>query len=242
MNIAGFLGRYPPFDALAPEHLTGIASSVEIEHFAAGVTILQQGGEPATSLFVIRKGAVALLEDGQLLDLLLEGDLFGQFSLLAHESPALSVRAQEDTLCYLVPADAADAISGSNAGMSFVIGSMRRRINSAIEAAADAPDRRLEPIGTLVRRAVVTTPPDTTVAEAATLMATERVSSLVIPMHDGWAIATDRDLRTKVVAARAGSELPVGEIATFPARTLPAETLAGEALLSMFTEGSITIP
>ncbi|HEY5858768.1 MAG TPA: putative nucleotidyltransferase substrate binding domain-containing protein [Actinomycetota bacterium] len=237
MDIAGFLGRYPPFDALTHEHLAEIAGSVEIEHFAAGVTILQQGGEPATAQYVIRKGAVELLDDGQLLDLLVEGELFGQFSLLAHESPTLTVRAQEDTLCYLVPAEVADAVLGSHAGMAFVIGSMRRRITSAIEAAANAPDRRLTTIGELVRRDVVTTPPSTSVADAAALMAAERVSSLLIPVHEGWAIVTDRDLRTKVVAVRAGSELVVGEIATFPARMLPAQTLAGEALLSMFADG-----
>ncbi len=237
MDIAGFLGRYPPFDALTPEHVAAIGGSVEIEHFAAGVTILQQGGEPATALYVIRKGSAELLDDGQLLDLLVEGELFGQFSLLANESPTLTVRAQEDTLCYLVPADVADPILGSSVGLSFVIGSMRRRITSAIDAGADAPDRRLATIGELVRRAVVTTPPTTSVADAAALMAAERVSSLLIPMPEGWAIVTDRDLRTKVVAARASTEMPVAEIATFPARTLPAQTLAGQALLSMFADG-----
>jgi CBS domain-containing protein len=237
VDIEGFLGRYAPFEALTPEQRSKIARSVEIEHFAAGVTILQQSGEPSTVLYVIRKGAVELLDDEQLLDLLVEGEVFGQFSLLAHESPALTVRAHEDTLCYLIPPDVAGAVLGSKAGMSFVIGSMRRRIASAVAAAADAPDRRLVAIGELVRRSLVTAPRDTPVGDAAALMASQRVSSLLIPFPDGWAIATDRDLRIKVVAAGIGAEVPVGDIATFPARTLPAGTLAGEALLSMLANG-----
>ncbi len=62
-------------------------------------------------------------------------------------------------------------------------------------------------------------------------------------MHGGWGIVTDRDLRTRVVAIRRRpSETPVGEIATFPVRTMPAETLAGEALLAMFAEGCHHFP
>ena len=128
VDIAGFLRRYPPFDALSAERLAEVARSVEIEHFPGGAVILQQGGEPATALYVVRKGAVELLDDGQVLDLLLEGEVFGQFSLLAHEVPSLTVRAQEDTLCYLVPEPTADPVLETHAGLSFVIGSMRRRI------------------------------------------------------------------------------------------------------------------
>ena len=145
MDIRGFLGRYPPFDALSEDRLAEIAGSVEIEHFVGGTVILQQGGEPATALYVVRKGAVELLDDGQVLDLLLEGEVFGQFSLLAHDVPSLTVRAHEDTLCYLVPEAVADPLLGTEAGLSFVVGSMRRRIASATDAGAEAPDARLRP-------------------------------------------------------------------------------------------------
>ncbi|MGZ8631159.1 MAG: putative nucleotidyltransferase substrate binding domain-containing protein [Actinomycetota bacterium] len=237
MDIAGFLRRYPPFDALTPEQLSEVSGSVEIEHFPAGALILQQGGEPAGALYVVRKGAVELLDDGQVLDLLLEGEAFGQFSLLAHEVPSLSVRAQEDTLCYLIPEGVADPVLESHAGLTFVIGSMRRRIASATDAAADAPDPRLTPVGSLIRRAPVTSPPATPIAAAAERMATERVSSLLVPMAGGWGIVTDRDLRTRVVATKADPDGSLESIATFPARTIAADTLAGDALLAMLDQG-----
>ena len=87
MDIAGFLRRYPPFDELDDDGLARLARSVEIEHFPADTVILQQGGDPAQALYVVRKGAVELLDDGTLLDQLVEGEVFGQFSLLADESP-----------------------------------------------------------------------------------------------------------------------------------------------------------
>ena len=237
MDIAGFLRRYPPFDELDEDGLARLARSVEIEHFPADTVILQQGGDPAQALYVVRKGAVELLDDGMLLDQLVEGEVFGQFSLLADETPTLTVRAQEDTLCYLVPPETADPMLGSEAGVSFVIGSMRRRIISAAESSAGAADPRLTPVGSLVRREPVTADPATPVAEAAARMADERVSSLLIPTPDGWGIVTDRDLRTRLVAARADPSIPVVEIATFPVRTIDRDTLAGAALLGMFADG-----
>jgi CBS domain-containing protein len=237
MDIRGFLRRYPPFDAVSEDRLAEIAGSVEIEHFVGGTVILQQGGEPATALYVVRKGAVELLDDGQVLDLLLEGEVFGQFSLLAHDVPSLTVRAHEDTLCYLVPEAAADPLLGTEAGISFVIGSMRRRIASATDAAAEAPDARLRPVGELVRRSPVTCDPATPVAEAAGRMADERVSSLLVPMRGGFGILTDRDLRTRVVASRADPSTPIELLATFPVRTIAGDTLAGDALLAMFAQG-----
>ena len=68
-------------------------------------------------------------------------------------------------------------------------------------------------------------------------MASERISCLVVAMRDGWGIVTDRDLRTRVVAARAEPETPLEAIATFPARTIASDTVAGEALLAMFAQG-----
>ena len=92
-------------------------------------------------------------------------------------------------------------------------------------------------VGSLVRRAPVTAAPETPTSAAAERMAAERVSSLLVPMRDGWGIVTDRDLRTRIVAARADLGTPLEVIATFPVRTLPHDTLAGEALLRMFAQG-----
>ena len=133
MDIPGFLRHYPPFDELEPDRLDAVAGSVEIEHVPEGTVVLQQGGAPASHLYVVRKGAVELLDDGRLLDLLGEGEVFGQFSLLAHEGPTVTVRAHEDTLCYLIPEEVADELLETSAGQAFVIGSMRRRIQSAAE-------------------------------------------------------------------------------------------------------------
>ena len=59
-----FLRRYPPFDDLTQEELDRVADSVRIEFFETGTEILRQGGEPASFLYVVRTGAVELLDEG----------------------------------------------------------------------------------------------------------------------------------------------------------------------------------
>jgi CBS domain-containing protein len=239
VDVAAFLALYPPFSSLDADRLAAIARAVEIAHYPAGHVILEQGGPPATSLFMVRKGAVEVLDDGVVLDLLGDGELFGQFSLLDGVSPVATIRALEDTLAYLLPRPVAMEVLSSSAGTSVVFAAMRRRLTVANDSVSvtRAEDRRFATIGSLIRREPVTIEPDAPIAAAAAKMAEQRVSSLLIPTPEGLAILTDRDLRAKVVATKASFDAPAIGSATMPARTLPASTLAGDALLEMFAQG-----
>ena len=124
------------------------------------------------------------------LDLLGEGELFGQFSLLIQVSPVATIRAFEDTLAYLLPRPVAVDVLSSSAGTSLVLATMRRRLTVANDSVnvSRAEDRRFAPIGSLIRREPVTIDPDAPIAAAAARMAEQRVSSLLIPTPEGLAI------------------------------------------------------
>ena len=243
VDVHGFLRLYPPFSELPEDDLARVVRSLEIAHYPAGEIILRQEGRPAQALHIIRKGAVELLDDGVVLDLLGEGEVFGQFSLLAHDSPRMTVRAREDSLCYLVPEPKAGEVLRSAPGLSFVLASMRQRLKAATEQViGEAADPRYGPVGSLVRRLPVTAEPSMTVAEAAQRMTDERVSCLLIPGDGGWSIVTDRDLRAKVVATRGSLERPVAEVASFPVHTVVSTAPAGDALLEMLARGVHHLP
>ena len=59
--------------------------------------------------------------------------MFGMWSLLDQVAPTATVRASEDTLCYLIDADVADEVLRSRAGIAFVTASVRRRIAAVDE-------------------------------------------------------------------------------------------------------------
>ncbi len=214
-----------------------MADEVKEVRFAEGTTILRRDAEPPNALFVIRKGAVELRIEDLILDLLGEGECFGQFSLLAHEAPIATVIAHQDTLCYLVPESIASELFESEAGRSYLYGMMRWVFHaSGDRLLADRPDVRLRPIESFLRRPPVTVAPEAPLAKAAARMVDERVSSLLVPMRGGWGIITDRDLR-RLVAARASYDLPVEQVASFPTRTLPSSTTASDALVEMVAKG-----
>ena len=235
MDARSFLAEHPPFDQLDAGELDRVVSAVEIEHFPPGAVILEQAGAPATHLFVVRKGEVDILDGGRVIDEVGEGDVFGMWSLLGKVAPSATVRAAEDTLCYLIPAGVANEVLRTGAGVAFVASSVRRRMARVDASLRDEIDpARYRKVGELIRRPPVTADPATTVADAAELMARERVSCLLVPGTDGAiGILTDRDLRTRVVAERRSSLTPVADVMTPRAEIVPEETMAGEVLLRM---------
>lgn len=239
MDVATFLGRHPPFDALDAEALGRVAAAVEIEHFSPGDVILEQAGEPSHHLYVIRKGEVEILDDGRVIDLMSTGEAFGMWSLLGRFSPTASVRAHDDTLCYLVAADVAEDVLESPPGIAFVMRALRRRIGAlGDERAAERAADPFRSVGSLVRREVVTIAADASIADAAAMMTKERVSCLLVDAPAGWGIITDRDLRMKVVAERRDpATTPVRDVMTHPAVAVQSDAMAGEVLLEMLDRG-----
>lgn len=239
MDVVTFLSRHPPFEGLDAGALARVAASVQIEHFAPGTVILQQAGAPAAHLYVVRRGHVEIVDDDRVIDEIPEGGVFGMWSLLDQVAPSATVRAAEDTLCYLIDAEVANSVLRTGAGVAFVAASVRRRIARVDETLkAELDTVRYREVGELVRRPAVTCDPGITVAEAAELMGRERVSSLLVPAHDGAVgILTDRDLRSRIVAQRRSGDTPVREVMTPRAETVPADTMAGEVLLRMLEGG-----
>ncbi len=234
MDVAAFLEKHPPFDSLAPQQLERIGSGVRIEFFPEDAVIIQSAGEPAHFLYVIRRGAVELLEEEHVLDVLGEGEAFGYLSLLSGLSPVSTVRAAEDTICYLIDASVAEQVLGTRRGLAFVSSSLRRQLLQVERSTrGDRADPRLVSVASLVRRRPVTCEPNDTIRAAAETMAEQRVSSLLVQGRDGMGIVTDRDLRTRVLAAGVSPDTPVADVMTHPAVTVDADTTAAEVLSQM---------
>ena len=105
--------------------------------------------------WVVRRGAVELLDGTRVVDLLGEGEMFGHASLLSEWPTALAVRAVEDTLCYRIPAEALRPALARPAALRFAARSLSgryevrmRQLDPVAPAAVDPSRRRL---GELVR-------------------------------------------------------------------------------------------
>jgi CBS domain-containing protein len=97
-EIAEFLRDNPPFDTLSEEELDEVAAACEIEYVEAGTMVLEQAVTTPGVAWVVRRGAVELLDGDRVVDMLSEGEMFGHASLLSEWPTALAVRAAEDSL------------------------------------------------------------------------------------------------------------------------------------------------
>jgi CBS domain-containing protein len=238
-EIARFLREHPPFDALDPSLVAQVAAVVDLELSPAGTAIFSQGAEPVEHLRVIRSGAVELVHDGRVLDLLCEGELFGQTSMLSGLPTGFEARAVDDTLCYRIGSQTARDLLAGPAGMRFVARSLLET-PADIAASAREPVRGPadQPVSALLRTPAVVCGPDTSIREAARLMTEARASSIVVELGDGeLGILTDRDLRTRVLAPGLPGDAPVSAAMSTPAYTCEPDRLGGEVLLDMLDRG-----
>jgi CBS domain-containing protein len=239
-DVADFLCAHPPFDALERADVERAAASAEVEFFLAGATIFEQDARPIEHLRVVRTGAVEVVLEDRVLDLLAAGELFGHASMLSGLPPGFTARAQEDTLCYRIPAEVARAVLARPESVGFVARSLlelHARLPASIAPSKPAPDPTNLPVAALIRDAPLLCSPATTIREAAAQMAAAPATSIVIELGDSLGILTDRDLRTRVVAAGVSYEDPVSTVMSAPAYTVEPDRLGGDVLLEMLDRG-----
>ncbi len=237
--VADFLRAHPPFDGLERSDVERMAAAAEIERIAAGATIFAPGRKPVEHLRVIRSGAVELISDGRVLDLLGEGELFGHASMLSGLPVGFEARAAEDTVCIRIAVETAERVLSAPAGLRYVARSLLEPPTD-LHVVARQPARNLadQPVAALVSGEPVVCGPQTPIRAAAQRMSDARASAVVVDLgRDGLGIMTDRDLRTRVVAAGVSVDAPVSSVMSAPAYTCPPDRPAGDVLLEMFERG-----
>jgi CBS domain-containing protein len=234
-EVTRFLREHPPFNAIDPAAVERVAATVEVEFHRAGTTIFSQGAEPVEHLRVIRTGAVELVHDGRVLDLLGEGEMFGHASMLSGLPTGFEARAAEDTLCYRIDAVLAEELLAAPAGLRYVTRSLLERPTDLI-APPRAPSN--QPVRSVIRGEPVICAPDTPVREVARQMTSAAATAAVIELGDGnLGILTDRDLRARVIADGLSGASPVRVAMSAPAYSCRPDSLAGEVLLEMLDRG-----
>jgi len=236
-EVVDFLSAHAPFDSVPREQLERLAASAEVEFHIGGSTIFSQGAGPIDRLRVVRSGAVEIVLDERVLDRLESGEPFGHASMLSGLPTGFAARAAEDTLCYSIPAEAARELLSRPAGMRYVTRSLLEwpaEAAGALPSAAGLEAIGHQAVGAMIRGAPAVCTPGTSIREAAQMMTAAAQTSVVVDLGDGaLGILTDRDLRTRVIAAGLSGAEPVSAAMTAPAYTCRPERQAGELLLEM---------
>lgn len=247
MDPLEFLIDHAPFCDLTAEGRRELARRLEISWARAGEKLFSRRSDNEL-LWVVRKGTVRLELDGQRVDELGPGDLFG-IGATTGKPARFDAVAAADCLLYRLPGQAVRTLFENEPAFArFFLDQLSERLRALTDSGPVSLLGNLgAPVEELCRRASVMVDIEATVGDAARLMERERVGCLLVlegPGPDGppAGILTDRDLRGRVLAMDRGPETPVGDIMSAPVTTVPAETPSSEALLLLLRRGVHHLP
>ena len=180
-KVEAFLGSALPFSALPEEARARLAPSLLMEYFPKGEIFIRAGDKPLQFLYLVSKGALKLFtrngREEVTLDLRSEYDGVGLAALAAGQPTDFNVKAEEDTICYLVPRDAVLELAEAYPRFKALAFDLLK----ALQPAPEDPDQGarppgvssgeeamfLTPVSSLLQRPAVSSGPDVSIRSAA---------------------------------------------------------------------------
>lgn len=239
-EVRRFLADHAPFDQLPEDELARLPRRLQVAYFRRG-TVLREVGETNDDLFIVRSGAIDVHDGDHLVARREVGEAAG-ISTLTLEGlegrMGLRLSAYEDTLALTMPGevfrDLAERFPLFRLHyLEHETARLQHALTTVQQPRAGGVVLRTR-VGDLVRRPPVAIGPDATVREAAAHMRDEGVSSILV-QRDGelLGILTDRDLRTRVVAADRSPDDAVTTVMSAEPFTVESTSLAFELMLEM---------
>lgn len=151
MEHTAFLAKVPLFASLKPDQLSELASKLTIREFRRGETIFHKD-DPGSALYIIKTGQVKITTSSpegeeMILDILTDGDFFGELSTLDGKERSATATAMEPTQTLTLHWRDLSGALGQNPDLTRcifnVISERLRRTNLLVEDAVflDLPTR-----------------------------------------------------------------------------------------------------
>lgn len=240
-DVRAFLGEHTPFQSMPEEDLDRLADGARVEEFPPGAVVADYAGRVPDDVWMVFDGQVTLhaSTDGAVIDTVDPGGIFGYTPMLIGGGMQFQARTALPSRLIRLPAPLVRSQLASPAGLAFLASSAW---NATTAARPPGPSAG-QAVGEMVAGEVLTVDPHTTVRDAVTQMTRHRVSYALIRLPDGgFGIFTDRDLRTRVVAAGLPVDVEINRVMSAPARTVTADLTAETVLMEMLESGVRHMP
>lgn len=239
LEIRDFLKEHHPFDLLPGDALDALPQAIKVG-YARREHVVLAPGDRCEYLYIVRTGAVETrTPDGQLLARLSEGECFGVHAMLAGGTVVNRATAIEDSLLYQLPAPEFERMRRDYPQFAFFFAPLggdrlREAQTHGHRDSAEQIGMMARRLGDLLKRPPLTIDRNASIQQAAQEMRDHRVSCLLVTAEGQLAgIITDRDLRSRVVAAGLPIDRPVSAIMTVDPVALSTEDYMFDALLTM---------
>jgi CBS domain-containing protein len=242
-DLKTFLGEHTPFQAMSDEELAELASGSVLVEFPAAALVADYATRVPDEVWMVHAGQVALRNSGDAttIDTVGPGGIFGYMPLLTGGGMDFEASTIGPATLIRLPGGLVRAQFSKPAGLAFLASSAWNLGTADRPTIASASDSR--PVAELVHGDVLLVSPDTSVRDAVVRMTEHHVSYALIRLPDGGlGIFTDRDLRTRVVAAGLAVDVPIDRVMSAPARSVTADLTADTVLMEMLECGLRHMP
>ena len=223
-QVVQFLTQVPPFAELPAADLAALSQHIKIYY------AVQSEQLPFSHQLVLVRTGLFLMQQQQQLYPLQSGDCWGYRQLLTQQDVAEQLHCQEDGLVYLIPQAVFEQYQHQFKNFALYFQRLLGRALHLHQQSATDHQR----VGDLCARQVYTIQGEATIQQAAILMTQQRISSvLVVADNQLCGIVTDRDLRSKVLAAGLPAHTPVEQVMTRNPYRIAADAFSFEALQLM---------
>ena len=251
-TVLEFLQETIPFKDVDEQRLKKLAKRAIIDFFPKETIIFQQDKTEVAYFYAIQKGGIKSYfknnnDQITLKDFRGTGEFFGSLALIENTKANLNIETVEDTFCFLFPKeDFLKLIDNAPRVSSFFLRSLSAKLihTAYAELREHNQSNNQESSFFLFSTEVseIKTSPKTintneTVQKAAKEMAKLHIGSLFVEDKQKIiGIITDKDLRTKVVAAGLPYETKVSEIMVSPVQKITSHATCFDALLTMMSQ------
>ena len=223
-TIIAFLETVHPYDGLPQDELARVAGSFSRRDFAAGEEVYH-AGEPLKGLYLVKRGAVEVLEpSGGIVSLLGPRNSFGERGLMRNGLAVTTARTTQPSVLLMLPVAEFRRLIADHAAFERFF----QRGRGAEHREADLTSQKVE---RLMAHDPITVPAETSIRTAAERMRDRGVSSLGVTEDGRFAgLVTTRDMTAKVLAAGLSPDGPVAQVMTRDPVSLPPDALGSDVL------------
>ncbi len=242
-EFTAFLGEHTPFQAMTDAELADLAAGSVLVEFPAGTVVADYAKSVPDEVWMVRSGQVTLQAsaDATTIDTVEQGGIFGYTALLTGGGMEFVARTTKPSSLIRLPGVLVRAQFAKPAGLAFLASTAWNVSRADRPMIAPATDSR--PVGELVHGDVLLIEPAVSIRDAVCRMTERHVSYALIRLPDGGlGIFTDRDLRTRVVAADVSIDAPISRVMSAPARRVTADLTAETVLMEMLESGMKHMP
>lgn len=244
-EVYGFLTQHEPFSSLPDDEVRALPAQMGITYVRRGEIVVDLG-QPNDHLYIIRSGAIDIVSsDNLLLDRRDTGLNFGYSTLVGPRESQYVMEAVEDSVLLMLPREVFAGLLDAHPELHRFFESASRRVQAAAEEVRDGGTASVlrTPIAHIIGgRPPVTCDATVSITHAAGVMDAHDASCLVVVGGEQIGILTDKDMRSRVVAAQLDPSRPIADVMSSPVRTIAETALVFEAMLAMSELGIHHLP